>query len=548
MKPSLIGTFKGFLAYRSRNKLRAMMRGYRKLRDQDDLSKIQEIKAQLSSEKLDNIASQAEEFMFGASIKNAELITRQYLHAKLLLGPRFNKQILLFVGKGTSIKYPLPRSWQKILASNGYRVNFYISYFLWLAFLVICFSFGVYRALSSIIHVVGSKSISEKVGSTSMAYFNNMQIINLPLTNNDGEVQNIFTWYMQWEGRNKDVSLLCHDVKNAEDRSSGDFNLSSMQLKQLALCSIKSKLSFSKWFIVAILICIKDVFLFRWHTLLLFDQFIMAAMLRYADEKYIAKDYLFHNSCWVYRPIWTYEAERHGSRILFYFYSTNIEALKTTKGYPSVMNGWDLSAWRNVLVWDECQAEFVRRSFHSVDEINVVGQIWFSSAHSSLNLDEKYGCAKKGAIFDVQPHRASSYQMLGILTEYYSSEVAIQFLKDIHMVLDEYNIVVLHKRKRKLGNVIHPKYISTLEKFNHINHVSVDPELSANYIIDKSDFVISMPFTSTALLGRELDKPSIYYDPFGDIQSDDRAAHKIPIVTGVDKLREWIRDIDSNGQ
>jgi polysaccharide biosynthesis PFTS motif protein len=49
-----------------------------------------------------------------------------------------------------------------------------------------------------------------------------------------------------------------------------------------------------------------------------------------------------------------------------------------------------------------------------------------------------------------------------------------------------------------------------------------------------------MPFTSTALLGREMGKPSIYYDPHGLVQKDDRAAHGIPIVTGPDELHAWI--------
>jgi hypothetical protein len=49
-----------------------------------------------------------------------------------------------------------------------------------------------------------------------------------------------------------------------------------------------------------------------------------------------------------------------------------------------------------------------------------------------------------------------------------------------------------------------------------------------------------MPFTSTALIARNMGKPSIYYDPTGNLQKDDRAAHGIPIVSGVSELETWL--------
>jgi hypothetical protein len=47
-----------------------------------------------------------------------------------------------------------------------------------------------------------------------------------------------------------------------------------------------------------------------------------------------------------------------------------------------------------------------------------------------------------------------------------------------------------------------------------------------------------MPFTSTALVARNLGKPSYYYDPSGIIQKDDRAAHGIPVISGFAELQK----------
>ena len=49
-----------------------------------------------------------------------------------------------------------------------------------------------------------------------------------------------------------------------------------------------------------------------------------------------------------------------------------------------------------------------------------------------------------------------------------------------------------------------------------------------------------MPFTSTALIARELGKPTCYYDPTGLVQKDDRAAHGIEIVSGREELAHWL--------
>jgi polysaccharide biosynthesis PFTS motif protein len=70
--------------------------------------------------------------------------------------------------------------------------------------------------------------------------------------------------------------------------------------------------------------------------------------------------------------------------------------------------------------------------------------------------------------------------------------------------------------------------------------VPVAPDISAIRVIESSIAVISMPFTSTALIAKEMGKPSAYYDPCGILQRDDRAAHGIPILSGVKELEAWL--------
>ena len=147
------------------------------------------------------------------------------------------------------------------------------------------------------------------------------------------------------------------------------------------------------------------------------------------------------------------------------------------------------------------------------------------------------------AIFDVQPVRDSFYSSLALDFDYYTPQVANKFLMDIQEVLSDSSFVMALKRKREVGKLAHPKYRACLNELERKkNFLSIDPNIDALSLIKNCNLVISMPYTSTALLGRSVGKPSIYYDPFGLLQSNDRTAHGIPIIQGKDMLRAWINE------
>jgi polysaccharide biosynthesis PFTS motif protein len=260
--------------------------------------------------------------------------------------------------------------------------------------------------------------------------------------------------------------------------------------------------------------------------------------VRLAKRGQLAKDYLFHNSGPFYRPLWTYEAEKEGARILFYFYSTNSESPKMGKSCP-VQYPWHLMSWPYYLVWDKYQANFIKRVERHNSIIEEVGVIWFSSCAEELPIVEQ----KSITVFDVTPMRAGYYIALGAYAEFYVPIVVNQFLNDIQEVLTQNNYTMVHKMKRTNVNT-HKKYsynIKALRKKS--NYQQVHPDLDATQLIQKSAATISMPFTSTALIARQEGKLSAYYDPSGMIQKDGKEAHDIPVLSGIKELKEWVRSI-----
>ena len=100
------------------------------------------------------------------------------------------------------------------------------------------------------------------------------------------------------------------------------------------------------------------------------------------------------------------------------------------------------------------------------------------------------------------------------------------------------------KRKRNVGNYIHYKYRNLINLLiERQNFISLDADTRAQQVIDQCVAVISMPFTSTAIIAREMGKPSVYYFPNDLIIKDDRAAHGIPILIGRDELYNWLSTV-----
>jgi len=128
--------------------------------------------------------------------------------------------------------------------------------------------------------------------------------------------------------------------------------------------------------------------------------------------------------------------------------------------------------------------------------------------------------------------------------EYFVPETANRFLLDIHAALRECGSTMVLKQKRAIGKLLNRSYGAVLDSLGASDHfVPIDPSTSASRLIESCAAAISMPFTSTALLAREMGKPTVYYDPLGAVQKDDRAAHGIDVVSGPDELRAWLESI-----
>jgi len=522
--------------------IRFVMKGYSFLRKMRRVGLIADLKHQLADIVFFNQKNLSSGSFYGCEVFDVNLVIQQYMMMNLG-GLKFNKALLYCLGRKTKFVYPMPKEWQDVADSNGILVDRMRCSLLWNGYLFLCWGFGIFWIIKKIFESLFIIVLKRKQNLGRYVYFSGLTEQNLPSINSNQKNYDIISWYSLWNGRAQHIDSFVHNVSKAKLRYLQGKPVVSIQNSTLGFFRIKELVQFVIWSIKNILFSFIGFIYGRWWYPLFLKEAAQAACVRFQDCEDLARDYLFHNSGWIYRPLWTYEAEKKGSKILFFFYSTNCESFKTSLGYPLQENCWNLVNWSTYLVWDEYQANFIRRETKQKAAIQVVGPIWFSDKAVILpNISER-----AIAVFDVQPHRSSRYQILGAAQEYYIPDISKAFIEDIYSVLKEYDIKIIFKRKRNIGKNAHPYYRTFLDRIaKNPSFVLIDSDISAIRVIEKCSAVISMPFTSTAILAKEMGKPSIYYDSKGIIQKDDRASHGTTVFSGKEELKIWIDHLVQN--
>jgi len=518
-----------------------MMRGYRNLKKAGRLDCIAAVKQELTVQKIGIDGKLFSPLIFGAGLASAELVVRQYLLVRIG-GINLNRALLLAAGKpDTRVVFSMPSEWGDVIERHGFEVDRFRSTVLWAMYVTALLLYGCMKigntALKSLASVA---SPCRKL--KPYVYFADLVPSNLPQEAQGQPSHNIVSWYLQWDGRKPHIEAIHHSVPKTVCKILGNVDLNTQPAPLPEMVGLSELINYFGWSLSAAVIATLDLLRGRWWHALLLNQVALAAQARVISTDCLAQEYLFHNSNWIYRPLWTYEAERNGSLITFYFYSTNSQYFDNKSNCSPVPYGWKAANWPRYLVWDKYQERFIRDAVGGMGSILVVGEIWFQdSRECALTLSHN-----SVAVFDVQPLRDSKYQLLGAGYEYYTPDTAVKFLEDIHAVVEELQIDMVFKRKREIYDEAHPSYRSFVNSLSGSSHVvAIPPSISAVRLVEDCACiaVISMPFTSTALLGKFQGKPSVYYDSCAKVVKGDCAAHGIDTLVGKEELRAWLKAV-----
>jgi polysaccharide biosynthesis PFTS motif protein len=523
-----------FVKKAARKKIRQEIRGYRLLRRSADSGRVNKLNQVLTQLNLKLDCPPLYAFIFGKEAEMAEIAVRQSLLLRLA-GRRLNGAILQSIASSQGpISAALPGIWIQKLLQSGLNVNKSKSRVLFGIFIFRCFGRGVARILWDFAGIRGFSPLQKQ---QKYVQFLDLTPNNLPKLES-GERYDIVSWYMGWSGRVEGLREVRHTVPFQVDREiEGRFAIQYYKYMLPRLVGIKSTLRYSLWGVGAIFYAIWEMFYGRWTCAVLLEDMAIAKKVALADASCLAEEYMFNQSSTIFRPLWTYVAERLGSRITLYCYAGSIP-FQYKGNVPYYEIGFQSMTWPRLLQFSAQQQAYSMAACSPSVKVELVPPIYFSDCSAALPKVSR-PCI---AVFDVTPMRTSYRASLIPEDDFRTLEVGIRFLEEIYDVLVSHGYSMMWKRKRSYTNRVHSKgYIKYADSFaRRPGVVEVHPDIAAERVIRNCFAAISMPFTSTGLLAKYANTASVFYDPVGSLSPDDQASLGVPLIVGAFDLKQWV--------
>jgi polysaccharide biosynthesis PFTS motif protein len=227
----------------------------------------------------------------------------------------------------------------------------------------------------------------------------------------------------------------------------------------------------------------------------------------------------------------------------FVEYSVNSKPMKFT--FHEGERFAELPFYRNILVdeawvWNQDQAVWLKK-FNPKIKTHIVGPILFYLPTLKAKSERR---KKLITFFDVTPFTNEHIQInLGLHGyNYYNTENAIKLLNDL--VSEFYNYKIQIKPKRSYVSLHDQRYINTIIDFKKLGRVDVlDPFVNIYEVICNSDFIITTPYSSPALIAPELNKKAIYYDPTGFLVCNYNLPNGVYYCSGPLELKKLIKKL-----
>ena len=503
--------------------------GYHKLLSENRPEYIAQLRNELANNTLN-----------GVPLKTAlntpkQICFHQFLVYRLI-NFEFNKAILSAINHPKKkVYYPLPSLWREILRKKGFKVPAFYSAIVWINFNIKWYFVGIATGILEFFRILTKIKIKD---NESTAFFENLNPSNL-VQSKDKNAQTILDWFcLQEEG--KAIHTIFHSCKGSTDYK---INNKKVIYKDNAIPPIDS---FSKFFQFFYWFLVKSVVaIFNLQNRLLLRQQIFDKLVQISSNKQLHKYYLFHNSGHLLRPLWTYEAEKKGSNIVFYFYSTNVSSFKVKNKAFIQDFQWQVVSWSSYWVWNKGQADFLKSNVLGQFKTKIKGIIPFSISNKAFDLSQ-FKSKPFLLIFDVQPVDENLYTSLAPSVDFYSSTNMITFLEWIDQLAIKNNINIVIKRKRESPH-ISKDYSDKLKALKQ-THLwdELSPTMDTIYACKSLSPLasISIPYTSTAVISKKYNIPTVYLDPTKMLDPDFKINNGIPLASSKEELFKWFESIN----
>lgn len=496
-----------------------------------------------------NKANQESQKQIFKNLKVADLafFNAQCDTSYLLTSFAFNRAVANYYGSGTNFIFPLNKEWQSIFAEYGIVTNRNACSFLWKSYrgIIIVKSSVTYFKffLTTILEKLRkSKKVNIKNIGSANVYFYDISERNLPRLTNDIYEKNIVTWYKKIVLKDNKINVH-HNVKNFDNKDSIALGYEFTYNKSLffqadIFTELKNLLWWSNFFL-------KNIInpSIRIYLLVNFNEILKAKRVGDIIDNLDLNAVVFNNSIGSIKPLWAVLLERNEIQIDYVFYACYAEPADIDGNGP-IDGFWALAIWENYYVVDEYQKHQLQNQLINTNSKITFETIpWWVDVNLPIpSLDKKTIC-----LFDTILH--GNLYTLGTLNQFgwHKPELATLYLHIVLEVAHDLGLTILYKFKRMKGkNIRNKKHWDAISKllieYKDII-IQVDDRISPERLIQNSSITISKPLSTTAIIARSLNKPTIYLDPTTAINKSDPALRGIIILSTKKELLYHITNL-----
>lgn len=306
----------------------------------------------------------------------------------------------------------------------------------------------------------------------------------------------------------------------------------------------KNKVFFCANLTILLIKLVFYILLFRWKKLIIFDDIINAEYFKLSSKLYDEYIFLYQGS--IYRPLWTWVAEKKGSSISMHMYSANSE--------PNIHENYvdepflEYSCWEKLYTFNKLFITETKKRINYSSRV-IGGSTRFFSDSFENPLPPKTDLPMI-SVFDYAPKYPQNVCPINKNYDYISYygniiNFYVNFYNQIIQVAKKHNFHIVIKPKRNDLLVIddYKKLLTKLKQNKRITIVS--SEISAFRLVDYSDGAIVQPFSSIGYY-YESKTPITFFDPLKLLNKNLNQERDQNLCCGVDELSRWADTIKIN--
>ena len=295
---------------------------------------------------------------------------------------------------------------------------------------------------------------------------------------------------------------------------------------------------------------LSNLTLLKWGYAVLHEELIISQIFSYSKK--VPKNIFFYWYANTYKPLWAIELEKKKSTISIYLKSSINSLSESNKIYKKNEHdtdydflGYKIYNWKNYLVWHSAIENILRKNIKIINKVTNVNINPYEGYYHNLKQQNEIIIPSQS--FSVFPFSDTKTNYgISRLSEYFynDKELLNNFLQDIYEILSSNNIKMVIKMKKKKENDEYKRDLKIFEKYRNNNEIIfLTSELPVYDIASSTLGSISMPFSSTALIAKKANKPSIYYDSSNFVDTNDVYNHGINVLKNSDELSKFIKNL-----